>query len=453
MTILVVRWDPFTIFISYWTSTIGAYAAVHITGLFLFWLFRTRTKSQSAMGKQTSSVGEMMTPVGQDLPVVTKSSAIESGVTTDDVYSSDTKSPALGFPITRKPPTVDPESGQRKRDDSFGNLRRTSANGSFLSTDSALTAAIKKNYLSFKLLNLFFTSVSVGLCAIWSMHFIGMNAVKIYHLPDYYAGNETEALKSYDALHEYRVEIYFDLATTIVSALIAVLSVFFGFLFVTYSVGLLLEKDEKALVEKLDHIEDESKSPTSPPNVGSPEPGKSKRHFKGLKDRWSAMIARRREAERYVEKFTFWTLPLKNQLLFVFGGCVTGLGVAATHYVGMTSMRIQNTMMYYEPWVLALSIAIAMIVATVAMYLLFFLRGERWRISSAFLMGGAVCCMHYTLVAGNIEYVDLGQPRGPTQALDFSGFEAELLTSHISFTIELAILAWLDRAYQRKELE
>ncbi|MBI4420618.1 MAG: PAS domain-containing protein, partial [Gemmatimonadetes bacterium] len=86
------------------------------------------------------------------------------------------------------------------------------------------------------------------------------------------------------------------------------------------------------------------------------------------------------------------------------GGVVMGLGIATMHYTGMAAMRLQAETRY-DPWLVALSVAIAIVVSFVALWRAFRLRGDLaghwlWRkIGSAVLMGAAIPSMHYTAMA------------------------------------------------------
>lgn len=77
------------------------------------------------------------------------------------------------------------------------------------------------------------------------------------------------------------------------------------------------------------------------------------------------------------------------------GGVLTGLGVALMHYTGMAAMIMQARITYDDTLYYA-SIAIAVVAATVALWLAFNLRGNWQRFGSAIVMGIAVCGMHYT---------------------------------------------------------
>jgi NO-binding membrane sensor protein with MHYT domain len=77
------------------------------------------------------------------------------------------------------------------------------------------------------------------------------------------------------------------------------------------------------------------------------------------------------------------------------GGVLTGLGVALMHYAGMAAM-IMPVKITYDTTLFAASLVIAVVAATVALWLAFNLRGNLQRFGSAIVMGIAVCGMHYT---------------------------------------------------------
>ncbi len=79
-------------------------------------------------------------------------------------------------------------------------------------------------------------------------------------------------------------------------------------------------------------------------------------------------------------------------------GPLAGLGVAAMHYLGMFSMRFSGFFDWHLPLVL-LSVLIAMVAATAALWLAFRTRSRAHRVGAALVMAGAVCSMHYTGMA------------------------------------------------------
>jgi NO-binding membrane sensor protein with MHYT domain len=79
----------------------------------------------------------------------------------------------------------------------------------------------------------------------------------------------------------------------------------------------------------------------------------------------------------------------------LIGGTLTGLGVALMHYTGMAAM-LMPAKISYDSTLFNLSLVIAVVAATVALWLAFNLRGNLQRFGSALVMGVAVCGMHYT---------------------------------------------------------
>ncbi|MFD0659938.1 MHYT domain-containing protein [Thermocatellispora tengchongensis] len=77
------------------------------------------------------------------------------------------------------------------------------------------------------------------------------------------------------------------------------------------------------------------------------------------------------------------------------GGLLTGLGVAGMHYLGMYAMRM-NAHLDYDPLVVALSVLIAVVAATVALWFTLRVRGALATGAAALIMGVAVSGMHYT---------------------------------------------------------
>ncbi|MGW0245355.1 MHYT domain-containing protein [Nocardia goodfellowii] len=77
------------------------------------------------------------------------------------------------------------------------------------------------------------------------------------------------------------------------------------------------------------------------------------------------------------------------------GGAITGLGVAAMHYLGMFAMKT-GIEMEYSTGTVALSIVIAVVAATAALWFMLHVRGLFATLGAAAIMGLAVCGMHYT---------------------------------------------------------
>jgi NO-binding membrane sensor protein with MHYT domain len=82
----------------------------------------------------------------------------------------------------------------------------------------------------------------------------------------------------------------------------------------------------------------------------------------------------------------------------VTGGMFTGLGVAAMHYTGMAAMRVGGVVSF-DRTLVVLSVVIAVVASTVALWFAVVIRGASATIGAALLMGVAVCSMHYTAMA------------------------------------------------------
>lgn len=85
----------------------------------------------------------------------------------------------------------------------------------------------------------------------------------------------------------------------------------------------------------------------------------------------------------------------KSIIRLLIAGFITGLGVASMHYSGMYAMNM-NANMSYDTFLFSLSIVIAIVAATVALWLAFNLEGNIKMMLAALVMGIAVCGMHYT---------------------------------------------------------
>ena len=80
---------------------------------------------------------------------------------------------------------------------------------------------------------------------------------------------------------------------------------------------------------------------------------------------------------------------------YLVGGTVAGVGVAGMHYLGMSAMRM-NADLTYRPGVVGLSLVIAIVAATVALFFAFTVRRAWATAAAALVMGVGICGMHYT---------------------------------------------------------
>nr|QLK01031.1 signal protein [Micromonospora carbonacea] len=122
------------------------------------------------------------------------------------------------------------------------------------------------------------------------------------------------------------------------------------------------------------------------------------------------------------------------------GGLFTGLGVAAMHYTGMAAMRLGGSLGYDRVRV-ALSVAIAVVAATVALWLAVTVRRALAVAASALVMGVAVNGMHFTGMSALS--VHLHEQRGEVTGAGFSTLLVPIVLAVIFVVVGLvyALLA------------
>ncbi|MGW0466645.1 MHYT domain-containing protein [Streptomyces sp. NPDC003027] len=79
----------------------------------------------------------------------------------------------------------------------------------------------------------------------------------------------------------------------------------------------------------------------------------------------------------------------------LIGGLTTGVGVAGMHYTGMAALRLHGEVRYDLPLV-ALSVAIAVVAATAALWAALHIRAPAAVAVASLVMGAAISSMHYT---------------------------------------------------------
>lgn len=82
----------------------------------------------------------------------------------------------------------------------------------------------------------------------------------------------------------------------------------------------------------------------------------------------------------------------------ITAGVITGLGVAAMHYLGMAGMRLEGQL-HYDATIVAVSVVIAVVAATAALWAAVSVRGFFPSLVASLIMGAAVTGMHYTGMA------------------------------------------------------
>ncbi|MCF2528286.1 MHYT domain-containing protein [Yinghuangia soli] len=77
------------------------------------------------------------------------------------------------------------------------------------------------------------------------------------------------------------------------------------------------------------------------------------------------------------------------------GGALTGTGVGGMHYLGMAAMKT-SAPISYDARIVALSLVIAIVAATAALWAALHVRGIKATVAAVPVMALAVCGMHYT---------------------------------------------------------
>ncbi|MFF9624207.1 MHYT domain-containing protein [Streptomyces griseosporeus] len=108
----------------------------------------------------------------------------------------------------------------------------------------------------------------------------------------------------------------------------------------------------------------------------------------------------------------------RTRALFI-GGLTTGLGVASMHYLGMAAVRLHGDV-HYEPVRVALSVVIAVVAATAALWAALNIKSPLAVTVASVVMGAAVSSMHYTaMFAVSVRVTPSGAPLPGAMAMQF----------------------------------
>jgi NO-binding membrane sensor protein with MHYT domain len=119
------------------------------------------------------------------------------------------------------------------------------------------------------------------------------------------------------------------------------------------------------------------------------------------------------------------------------GGVIIGIGVATMHYMGMSAMVMPDTMRY-NTFLVGVSVLIAIIAGTAALWAGLRVRGLPSTIGASLIMGIAVTGMHYTgMAAMHLYPADMSSMSGSTAV----SFLVPLILgmSLVTFCLALAI--------------
>jgi NO-binding membrane sensor protein with MHYT domain len=123
-------------------------------------------------------------------------------------------------------------------------------------------------------------------------------------------------------------------------------------------------------------------------------------------------------------------------------GTVTGLGVAAMHYLGMAAIHTNGTL-HYDAATVALSIVIAVAAATAALWAAVSIHALWASLGASLVMGVAVTGMHYTGMAA--VSVHLSHEAGASQSsADLVAFLLAMLAGPLLVLLVAAVIVMFD---------
>ncbi|SCK29676.1 MHYT domain-containing protein, NO-binding membrane sensor [Streptomyces sp. WMMB 714] len=132
---------------------------------------------------------------------------------------------------------------------------------------------------------------------------------------------------------------------------------------------------------------------------------------------------------------------LPNWFSVPVGGIILGLGVASTHFLGMTGMQIAG-IMRYDTRLVAISAGIAVAVTVIAMWCATRAKHLSTSVGSALIMGLAFTGMHYT--AMNAMTVNLYSESGGAGAPSALGVLTPVLVGPMLLLTLIALFVSLD---------
>ncbi|MBT2507822.1 hypothetical protein J7I98_18425 [Streptomyces sp. ISL-98] len=125
----------------------------------------------------------------------------------------------------------------------------------------------------------------------------------------------------------------------------------------------------------------------------------------------------------------------------LLGGFTTGVGVASMHYLGMAALRLHGDVVY-DPLLVALSVAIAVVAATAALWAALNIKSPVAVAVASLVMGAAVSSMHYTGMAAVSVRISLSGSELPgAAAMQFTFPLAVGLGSYLFLTAAFVALS------------
>jgi len=141
----------------------------------------------------------------------------------------------------------------------------------------------------------------------------------------------------------------------------------------------------------------------------------------------------------------------------VAGSVLMGAGIASMHYIGMAAMRLQ-AICRFNSFLVVLSVAFAVLISLVALWITFHFRDEKngigWeKLAGAVVMGAAIPVMHYTGMAA-ASFTPSGMPADLSHAVSISALGTAGIAAATFIVLGLVLLtSSVDRRFAAQILE
>ncbi|MEU9183681.1 MHYT domain-containing protein [Streptomyces sp. NPDC048484] len=126
----------------------------------------------------------------------------------------------------------------------------------------------------------------------------------------------------------------------------------------------------------------------------------------------------------------------------LLAGSFTGIGVAAMHYIGMAAIRLNGSLEYDIP-IVGLSVLIAVVAATAALWAAVAIRGFLASLGASLVMGVAVSGMHHTGMAALSVHLH-GETGGPETGGSAHALLLPMLIGPVLFLLIAGVVVMFD---------
>ncbi|MET9554478.1 MHYT domain-containing protein [Streptomyces sp. NPDC006645] len=129
--------------------------------------------------------------------------------------------------------------------------------------------------------------------------------------------------------------------------------------------------------------------------------------------------------------------------VLISAGVITGLGVAAMHYLGMAGLSLEGQL-HYDTTIVTISVVIAVVAATAALWAAVSVRGFFPSLVASLIMGVAVTGMHYTGMAAISVHLAGGAPRTGAAGDSLPSIMFPMLLGPLVFLVLAGVVVMFD---------